>query len=227
MPKISVPNCGAAGVFKDLSVAELPLGGWTDASNIRFLDGYLSPFLGHGQVYNSPAFAPQFVMPVNVGATRYWLYATASKQFVVANSGGVTTHTDITHLTARAGVVNAWSGFVFGGIPVLNVGDTSKVPMYWNQNLTNKFLDLPAWPANIYARVLRQYKNFIVALGITKSGVSYPFMIKWSSPAVPGALPSTWNEADATNDAGEFDIAEGQDPVIDGLGLKNSFIVYK
>lgn len=227
MSKITVPNCGAAGVFKDLSVHELPLGAWTDASNARFLDGYVSPFLGHGQVYNSPAFAPQYLMPVNVAGARYWLYATAAKQYVVTNSGGVTTHTDITHVTARAGVVNQWSGFVFGGIPVLNVGDVAKVPMYWDQNLTHKFLDLPAWPAGVYAKALRQYKNFIVALGLTKAGVSYPFMIKWSSPAVPGALPTTWNEADATNDAGEFDIAEGQDPIVDGLGLKSSFIVYK
>lgn len=226
MTKIRVPNCGAAGVYKDLSAAELPPAAWTDASNIRFLDGYLAPFLGHGQVYNSPAVAPQYLMPVNVAGARYWLYASAAKQFVVTNSGGVTTHTDITHLTARAGVVNAWSGFVFGGIPVLNASD-GKVPMYWNQSLASKFIDLPAWPANTSTKVLRQYKNFIVALGITKAGVSCPFMLKWSSPAVPGALPSTWNEADATNDAGEFDIAEGQDPIIDGLGLKNSFIVYK
>lgn len=227
MPKVSVPNCGAVGVIKDLSSSELPLGAWTDASNIRFLDGYASQFLGHGEVYNSPAFAPQFVMPLNVGAQRYWLYATDAKQYVVSNTAGVTTHTDITHLTARTGVVNQWSGMVFGGIPILNVGDTTRPPMYWNQNLANKFVDLTAWPANTYCKVLRQYKNFMVALNITKAGVNYPFMVKWSSPAVPGSLPSTWNEADTTNDAGEFDVGEGQDPIIDGLGLKDQFIIYK
>lgn len=227
MSKVSVPNCGAAGVVKDLSTHELPISAWSDASNVRFLDGYAYQFLGHGEVYNSPAFAPQYVMPVYVAGARYWLYATATKQFVVTNSGGVTTHTDITHVTPRAGVVNQWSGFVFGGVPILNVGDTSKVPMYWDQNLTHKFVDLTAWPAGVYCKVLRQYKNFMVALNVTKAGVSYPFMMKWSSPAVPGALPTTWNEADATNDAGEFDIADGQDPIVDGLGLKESFIVYK
>lgn len=226
MPKIEVKDCGAVGVVKDLSVHELPLGAWTDASNIRFLDGYAYQFLGHGEVYNSPAFAPQFVMPVNVAQVRYWLYATATKQFVVTNTGGTTMHTDITHLTPRAGVVNAWSGFVFGGIPILNV-DGSGVPMYWDQNLTHKFLDLPAWPSTMRCKVLRQFKNFIIALNITKAGVNYPFMMKWSSPAVPGAVPTTWDEADATNDAGEFDVGDGQDPLIDGLTLKNSFIVYK
>jgi hypothetical protein len=227
MQLVDIPNIGSIGVIRDLPSGELPLGAWTDASNVRFLDGSAYQFLGHGEVYNSPAYVPQYVMPVNVAGVRYWLYATATKQFVVTNSGGSAVHTDITHVTARAGVVNQWSGFVFGGIPILNVGDTSKVPMYWDQNLTHKFVDLTNWPAGTYCKALRQYKNFMVALNVTTGGVSYPFLFKWSHPADPGALPSSWDQTDATKDAGQFDIAEGQDPIIDGLGLKESFIVYK
>lgn len=226
MAKIQFPASGSVGVVKDISAASLPQDAWTDASNIRFLDGAALQFLGHGSVYNSPSFAPQYVMPVNVAGARYWLYATAGKQFAVSNATGSTVHTDITHLTPRTGTVNQWSGFVFGGIPILNAGD-GKPPMYWDQNLANKFLDLTAWPATTSCKVIRQFKNFMIALGITKSSVEYPFMVKWSSPAVPGALPSTWNEADATQDAGEFDIAEGQDPIVDALGLKDTLVVYK
>ena len=142
-------------------------------------------------------------------------------------TGGVTIHTDITHLTPRAGVVNAWTGCVFGGIPILNTGDATFKPIYWNQDLAAKFVDLPGWPATTYCKSLRSFKQFLIALGITRGGVSLPFMVKWSSPAVPGALPSTWNEADATNDAGETDLAEGQDEIIDGLVLRDSFMIYK
>lgn len=227
MPMLNVPNCGSTGVVRDLSVHELPLGAWTDAQNIRFLDGYAYQFLGHGEVYPSPSQVPQFIMPVLVAGASYWLYATASGQFVVANTAGVPVHTDISHVTPRAGVPNQWTGFVFGGIPVLNTGDTATIPMYWDQNLTHKFVDLPAWPANTYCKALRSYKNFLIALGVTKAGVSYPYMVKWSSAAVPGALPSTWNEADATEDAGETDLADGQDPIIDGLRLRDSFMIYK
>lgn len=226
MAKVEVPNCGSIGVIKDLSSSEMPIGAWTDASNVRFLDGYAYQFLGHGEVYNTPTFAPQYLMPVNVAGARYWLYATATKQFAVSNATGSTVHTDLSHLTARAGTVNTWSGFVFGGIPVLNAGD-GKAPMFWNQNLATKFVDLTAWPVNTSAKVLRQYKNFMIALNVTKAGVNYPFMVKWSSPAVPGALPTTWDIADQNNDAGEFDLPEGQDPIIDALGLKNSLMVYK
>jgi hypothetical protein len=226
MSKVSVPNAGAVGVIKDIQPNALPMGAWSDARNIRFLDGAALQFFGHGEVYGAPLESPQYLLQANVAGVRYWLYATAGKQVAVTNASGSSVHTDLTHATPRTGTVNAWSGFVFGGIPVLNAGD-GKAPMYWDQNLTHKFVDLPAWPANTSCKVLRQYKNLMIALNVTKTGVNFPFMVKWSNLAVAGSLPSTWNEADATQDAGEFDLAEGQDPIIDGLGLKDSLIVYK
>jgi hypothetical protein len=226
MPNIRFDKVGAVGVIKDISPAELPAGAWSDAQNIRFQDGAALQFLGHGQVYLSPSEAPQYLLQANVAGARYWLYATAGKQFAASNASGASVHTNITHATPRTGTVNAWSGCVFGGVPVLNAGD-GKPPMYWDQNLTHKFVDLPAWPAGASCKVLRQYKNLLIALSVTKGATPYPFMVKWSSLAVAGSLPATWNEADATQDAGEFDLAEGQDPIVDGLGLKDSFIVYK
>jgi hypothetical protein len=226
MKPVPFDKPGAIGVIKDVAASELPPGAWSDASNVRFLDGAALQFLGHGQVYNSPSEAPQYLLQANVGGLRYWLYATAAHVFAVSNASGSSVHTDITHATPRAGAVNAWSGCVFGGVPVLNAGD-GKPPMYWDQNLTHKFVDLPAWPAGVSCKVIRQYKNMLIALGVTKSGTLYPYMVKWSNLAVAGALPTTWNEADATQDAGEFDLAEGQDPIVDGLGLKDSLIVYK
>lgn len=226
MAKPEIKQPGAIGVLKDIAPAELPLGAWSDAMNVRFLDGAALQFLGHGQVYNSPPAAPQYLLQANVAGSRYWLYTTAGKQYAVSNASGASVHTDITHAAARAGAVNAWSGCVFGGIPVLNAGD-GKAPMYWDTDLTHKFLDLPAWPAATSCKVLRQYKNMLIALDITRGGARLAYMVKWSSLAVPGALPSTWNEADLTQDAGEFDLAEGQDLIVDGMGLKDSLIVYK
>jgi hypothetical protein len=215
---IPVKNAGAIGVIKDVSQSELPINAWTDASNIRFISGSALQFYGHSEAYNTPTVAPQFVMPVSVGSARYWMYHSASKSFVVTNSGGTAVHT---------GVVNQWTGFVFGGIPVMNTGDTATVPMYWDMNLANKFVDLTAWPANTYCKSLRPYKNFLVALNVTKAGTNYPHMIKWSHPADPGTLPSTWDITDTTKDAGEQPIAEGDGEIVDGLQLKDSFIVYK
>jgi hypothetical protein len=208
MAWVRIPNAGSVGVNKDLSTHELPINAWTDAQNIRFLNGYVYQFYGHGEVYNSPSFAPQHVLPVNVGGGRYWIYLTADKAFAVTNSGGVAVHTDITHATPRTGVVNQWTSTLLSGIPVINSGDTTHVPMTWDQNLANDFVDLPNWPANTYCKSLRAYKNYLVALNITKTTTNYPYMVKWSHPADPGSVPASWDHTDATRDAGEFDLAE-------------------
>lgn len=227
MPLIRVPQSGVIGVIRDLSQHELPDNAWTDAKNIRFLDGMAYQFYGHGEVYNSPSYTPQHVLPCNVAGSRYWIYTTAGKTFAVTISGGVAVHTDITHLTPRTGVVNQWTSTLLSGIPILNSGDTTNVPMSWNLNLGNKFVDLANWPANTYCKSLRAFRNYLIALNVTKTGTNYPFMVKWSHPADPGSVPATWDITDATKDAGETDLAEGYDPIVDGLQLRDAFMIYK
>lgn len=226
MTLVRVKNAGAIGLNRDLSNHELPVGAWTDAQNIRFLDGSAYQFLGYGEVYNSPTYEPQHVLPCNVSGGRYWIYLTPTKAFAVTNNAGVATHTDITHLTPRTGVANQWTSTLLSGVPIVNAGDGS-VPMAWNLNLANKFVDLTNWQAGVSCKSIRAFKNFLIALNITKSGANYPYMVKWSHPADPGSLPSSWNEADATKQAGENDIAEGHDPIVDGLQLRDSFMIYK
>jgi hypothetical protein len=224
---VSIPQVGAVGVNKDLSVHELPPNAWTDAKNIRFLDGLVQQFLGHNEVYNSPPAVPQYLMPCNVGGARYWIYPTAAKTYCVTNTGGTAVHTDITHVTPRTGVVNQWTGTLLSGIPILNSGDLISVPMSWDLNTTHKFVDLANWPASTYCKAMRSYKNYLVALNVTKSGTNYPYMVKWSHPADPGTLPASWDQTDPTKDAGELDVAEGSDPIVDGLQLRDSFMIYK
>lgn len=226
MALVKVGQVGQYGVNKDLSQHELPVNAWTDARNIRFLDGSAYQFYGHGEVYNFPVVIPQYVFPVTISGNRYWLYMSAAKSHAVTYSAGIVTHTDITHATARSGVVNQWTHALLSGLPVVNVGDTSKVPMTWDLNTANKFIDLVNWPVNTYCKSLRAYKNFLVALNVTASGVNKPFLVKWSHPAEPGAFPSTWDPADSTKDAGETDLAEAISPIVDGLSLRDSFIIY-
>jgi hypothetical protein len=229
---VRTPNAGAAGVVKDLSVHELPRNVWTDARNVRFLGGYAQQFLGHGSAYGDLPVVPYHVVPVNVGAARYWLYAGASKVYATAITGGLPVHTNLTRQTAGVdvdytGVPNQWTSTVLSGIPILNPGNTVDPPQRWNLDTAQRMVKLDNWPANTYCKSLRAFKNFLVALGVTKGGVYYPYMVKWSSPADPGGVPATWDPADATQDAGEFDCAEGGDPIIDGLQLRDYLMIYK
>ena len=232
MPIINVPNCGSIGVNQDLSVHELPLNAWTDAQNIRFLDGYVNQFYGHGSVYGTPSVEPYHVLPVIIGSSRYWLYASLAKIYAVTITAGSPVHTNLTRQTAAvdvdyAATPNSWTSTVIGGIPILNPGNAVDPPQQWDLNTANNFAALSNWPANTYCKSMRAYKNFLVALNITKTSTNYPYMVKWSHPAVPGSVPSSWDETDPTKDAGEFDLADGYDQIIDGLSLRDSLIIYK
>jgi hypothetical protein len=232
MPIFRVPTAGATGVVQDLSQTELPPQGFTDALNMRFLDGQATQFLGHGEIYPTAPVTPYHLLPVQVGGYRYWLYAGLAKIYAVAAPGGTVTHTNLTRQTAGvdvnySGAAGAWTSCSLSGIPILNPGNTSDPPQAWDLNLAHKFAALSAWPASTYCKSLRAYKNQLVALNVTKGATNYPFMVKWSHPADPGSVPISWDPTDPTVDAGEVDLAEGGDPIQDGLQLGGTFIVYK
>lgn len=232
MALVKVKNCGRAGVIKDLSKHELPIEVWTDSDNIRFLDGYAQQFLGHGGAYGPPPIIPYHVLAAISGNTRYWLYAGAQKIYVTTIVGGVATHTNLTRQTAGndvnyTGVPNAWTSTVFSGIPILNPGNTVDPPQRWDLNTGNRCVTLDNWPANTFCKSLRAYKYFLVALDITDVRGNLTMLVKWSTAAEPGALPSTWSITNAAELAGENDLAEGGDPIIDGLQLGDSFMIYK
>lgn len=310
---VNVPNAGASGVVKDLSKRELPLGIWTDANNVRFLDGYCQPFLGHGNAYGTPAVTPLHVVAVAVGDRRYWLYAGAQKIFAVTVADGQTVHTNLTRTTSTTGlryvtqrpfgslgleaglmpnsrsrgaqpfadllsgtlnnassdhtaapsfslsalqlgtstanvpsgslpllvtgtltndnsylmVPNQITSTLLSGIPIINPGNLTDPPQRWNLDINARFQRLDNWPANTFCKSLRAFKNYLVALNITRDGQNFPYMVKWSSPADPGSVPSTWDETDETQDAGQVDLAESTGHIVDGLPLRDAFMIYK
>ena len=225
MTVVRIPSAGQYGVNKDLSQHELPPNVWTDANNMRFLDGSAHQVLGYKELYPSASVVPYHVIPLSVLGVRTWIYAGANKLYTVAN-GPV--HTNITRQTTGADVDysatrNSWTSCLLGGIPILNNG--ADAPQQWL--LTGKATALSAWPSDYTAAVIRTYKNSLVALNITKSGVNYPYMVKWSHPADPGSVPVTWDPSDATKDAGESDLSDGYDKIVDGMVLRDSFMIYK
>lgn len=227
-----VKNIGQYGIMQDLSEHELPINAWTDALNVRFLDGYAHQAGGYGQVYDTPSVIPYHVLPIIISGARYWIYASLAKIYCCTVTGGSAVHTNLTRQTAGndvdyAATANSWTSTVLGGIPILNPGNTADPPQQWDLNTANNFAALSNWPASTYCKSMRAYKNFLVALNVTKSTTNYPYMVKWSHPADPGSVPSSWDITDATKDAGELDLSEGYDHIVDGLGLGDALIIYK
>lgn len=224
MPIIPVDGCGDIGVMRDGYAHDLPNNAWSRAQNVRFRDGYAERFAGHASIYGTPSVAPVYVQPLSTPTGRFWLYAGTQKLYSVTGS----THTNITRQSAGVDVnytatAGAWCGGTLGGIAVLT--DGTDTPQAWAG--TGKAIDMTNWPANTLCKVLRPFKSILMAANVTKSGTNYPHMVKWSHPADPGALPVSWDPADATKDAGEIDLADDQTRIVDAIALGDVFVVYK
>ncbi len=220
---VQIDGCGDLGVSRDAFAPELPNNAWSDARNVRFREGYAEKMRGHSAPFGVPSAAPYHVQPLTTGSGRFWLYAGLHDLYYVDNQN---VHRKITRAsgTYSATEDSRWNGGTFAGIAILNNG--VDVPQYWAgsglaQNLT-------AWPATLRAKVVRPFRQFLLALHCTKGGTTYPHMVKWShSASDPGSLPTSWDETDPTLDAGEYDLADDQTVIVDGLTLGDSFVVYK
>tara|TARA_R100000963_G_C4644377_1_gene108210 strand:+ start:354 stop:2375 length:2022 start_codon:yes stop_codon:yes gene_type:complete len=79
----------------------------------------------------------------------------------------------------------------------------------------------------ILCKSMRAFRSFLVALNITTDGVNFPRVVKWSTEAATQSIPTSWNETLSTVDAGEFELADTKGDILDGLQLRDSFMIYK
>lgn len=120
---------------------------------------------------------------------------------------------------------NRWTGGILNGVMVLNNGVDQ--PAYWGG--TGNLQNLPGWNTTWKCSSMRPFKNFLMAFNITKGSVNYPNMVKWSTTLVPGSISNggDWDETNAALDAGEQDLAETPDILVDALPLGDTMIIYK
>lgn len=220
MTLAKIANCGG-GLNSDLSPEELAPGFWSKSQNMRFSDGYATRFRGTVQVFATPAVTPYYIAPYTVTGSRYWLHAGLSAVYV--DDG--TTRTNITGSATTGAIDDRWTGGSINGVLILNNGVDK--PMYWGG--TGTLATLGGWDATWKCAALRPFKNFIIALDVTKGATRYPHMVKWSTTLNPGAITAAgdWTETDPAKDAGEQDLAETADLLVDCLPLGDTNIVYK
>lgn len=219
--RVEVKN--PVGINTSVNSADLPLDVWSGGNNVSFKDGKSRKAQGYSQVFSGSPADTLYLSSNIDGGQVYWYEATPTK--IYRTEG--TTHVDLTRATGgdyHATEKSGWTGGVLNGVVVMN--NPFDKPQCLRRSDT-KFVDLPNWPANTDAEVMRVYKNYLVALNVTKSSVEYPTMVKWSSPADPGQVPFTWDETDPTNDAGENTLADTSGAIVDGRKLRDAFIIYK
>lgn len=221
LQRIEIKN--PTGILTDPNPSDLPLDSWTFGNNVKFRDGKVSKVDGHTSVFPTPVEAPLQVFPYLVGNTPFWISAGATKIHLTSGA----TWEDFSRLVGgpySASITDQWTGGFLSGVSVLNNG--VDVPQSLLPNADN-YTDLPNWPATHRAKVIRPFKNYLVALNLTVDSVVQPTTLKWSSPADPGEVPFTWDVTDPTNDAGETSLADTSGAIVDARKLRDTLIVYK
>lgn len=232
MPQQLIDNVGALGLVVDVSPRKAPDGAWTGGTNVRF-DGYTATkALGSRAIQGSVSAAPYSLFAhTTFDGSQFFAYAGIQRVFTVNNN----VHYELTRVsnTSTAVLYNTdstllWTGGVLGGLLFMNNGiDVPQIQR--TPTASCRLSNLPNWPTTITTRAaaVRAFRNFLVALDVTKGPVRYRQMVKWSSSTDPLTVPATWNEADPTNDAGENSLADTNGDVLDCLQLRDVNIVYK
>lgn len=217
---------GSIGAIADKKPYQLPPEAWTAAHNMRIVDGVPQRLLGKAQVWGTPSVAPHFTLPLSTNMTHWWIYTSLTKAYVWDG----TAHTDITRAVGgdyAASNTRDWNAAILGGVPVLNNG--TDLPQFWASYSTGTDLaDLTNWPSTLRAKVIRTFGPQLVAYNCTKGGSAYPHLVKWSHPADPGSVPSSWDETDPTKDTGENDLSDAESGVIlDAWMLGGNMYIFK
>lgn len=226
MPLVNIDTLGRIGVIKDLPSYSIDTAAWNEALNVRAVDGKIQSIGGRSIVMGQPPQAPLFMLAVPTGVEAYWLWTSLRRAYA---------YDGIAHreVTREAGLYSSqaaqdWNGLVFNGVPIVNNGNDA--PQYWavGSGVTTKLQDLPNWPTNLKAKVVRAIGGNLVALNITSGGVQYQHRLRWSHTADPGSFPSSWDIADPEVDAGEYDLPDvNAGPLMDGLNLRGQLFLYK
>lgn len=212
------------GVVRDTPPHKLNDAAFSDGENIRFGDEGAEALTNDIETFSSAGFSPlwlQFFPPITAPL---WVYASLTEVWVVEN----TTHTEITRVSGDYTAVaeERWQSAILNGIGVFN--NSVDIPQAWNPiDSGTPLIDLPNWDSNRRAKCIRSFKNFLIALNMTDSGVNRPYRILWSDSADAGTVPGSWDSTDPTTDSREFDLAETSDYLVDQLPLGDVNIVYK
>jgi len=122
-----------------------------------------------------------------------------------------------------------WTSTNLNGLLIATNGFDS--PQMWPlsggiPSTATPFRELQNWPTGASCESIRSFRTFLIGLNWTRDNEE-PRLVKWSTEAAYGEAPSTWDETDATLDAGEYELSDTPGEIIDGLPLGDSFLIYK
>lgn len=225
MPNITRRGLGTAGIIHDPNDYDLPSAAFSNGSNM-FFDGnsavrapifrtVYAPGVGAG-------FHPDFVTSRRSASGYDTLFAVGPDGVMTSwSSGSVAVVTPAGFVPATS--TKQWTSAFLGDVTYLNRG--SHVP-YGFSSTSTLFAAMPAWDSTWRCESLRAYKDYLVALNVTKGAVAHPQMVKTSNNQLAGGFPDSWDATDATKNTTENELADLTSPLVDGAVLGDSFVIY-
>lgn len=219
---IPIRNLGSLGIITDVHPYDLPPQGISAGNNVRFQDGKIGRTPAFRSLASTTALVPRHLFTYQAPGERDRPTIVNDDGTIYEYINEVQTNVSPVGFSGTSSSVPFTDTFLHG-IAYLNRADLH--PLYRTPTAT-KYAELDNWGATWRCRALRAFKDYLLALNVTKDGVSYPTLIKWSDTTQYGLTPGSWDHTSTTNNAGENTPGDARTPFLDGQPLRNSFIVY-
>jgi len=225
---VKFPDVGSLGWNADMpahDLTEQPLT-WSDVRNIAFRAGLVERVQGYAAGFDpTPTQAIYGLFAVTKAAGTSYIIGCGTSG--VYDYTGTTENPIAGTTTLAATADTKWSGGELTGFLIVNEStvDPQFIAVEQLGGATN-LADLTNWPASTECKVIRPFKYFLVAGGLTESSTYYPYKVRWSTSAAPGTLPASWT-ASSSNDAGSTDLSGNFGPIIDMLPLGDQLAIYR
>ena len=236
MALIPLENAGQTGIVQDIQPWQLPINAWSDGNNVRMENGSVLKCKGYSSVMATCPVAPYHVVYLkDASGNKYWIACGLAAVHVY--DVGATTWSDITRSAGAyaATASEGWTSTVIGGVVILN--NFIDAPQFWAitaatglPSTATVLADLTNWTSTDRCKSMRAFRSFLVSLNIEDKSVGVlkqSRVVKWSTEAAIQTVPSSWDENDATVDAGEYELADTKGAILDGLPLRDTFMIYK
>jgi hypothetical protein len=210
------------GIASDTPAHMVGLQFYTRGQNVQFRKGFASRILGSRQVYGTLPASVLRMLNARIGGTNFWIFAGADSITARETSNSY----DVTPFGGLTAVAQPWewSATLLNGVPVMS--NARDEPIYWDGDTAGEFDTLPGWPAGAICRSIVAFRYHLFALDMDEPAGSFPAKIRWSDAAEPGTVPASWTAA-ADNEAGDAELGDTPGPVMLGLPLRGSLMIYK
>ena len=250
---VKLENFGRFGVVSDTMNSALPVGTWTDARNIRFsgvmMEKMLEPttFANLVDELGDPIPDGLWMQGWSDGNSTYVVVATQTQLWYLVRGAP----DDPGHFVdvSRAEGYSAegkWDSFSWGDTVIFN--NTIDPPQIFNGAT---FEDLPNWgllstgadisnnnppsrEVRVSCTILRPYKSFLVACGITEGGEYQPNAVWWSdatalatfSTSVTNGGPPDWDYESPASLSGKSEVGIGNGAITAAELLNENVVIY-